>query len=74
MKIFRFCIHRVHDGGEAQVVLEDARVLFRDAIATHFREAGRVSRWGGAEDVANAAIDEVVEYLDDIAKDATVRL
>jgi hypothetical protein len=74
LNIFRFCIHRIYDGSEAQIVLEDARAVLHDAIATRFRESGRVARWGGAEAAAHAAIDEVADNLDEIARDTTVRL
>lgn len=74
MPIFKFCIHRTHDGGESDIVLEDARVVLHDAISTAFRESGRVTRWGGAEERAHGAVDEVLDALDGMARDRTVRL
>lgn len=74
MPIFKFCIHRTYDGREADIVLEDARAVLHDALSAAFRESGRVTRWGDAEATAKAAVDEVLNSLDGMARDRTVRL
>lgn len=74
MAVFTFCIHRTFDGGEAAVVLSDARQLLVAGVEQHWRDASLARRLRDPLGVFREGIDCALDAWKGLAIDRTIHL